>query len=369
VPKSQELVATPYRFGGDKAAARRYFETGLSQAFAHMRAAQHPHYPLTVFYAFKQTEADTATDDAGETSRQDTRPLASTGWEALLEGLIQAGFAITGTWPIRTELVNRSVALGTNALASSIVLVCRPQPANAPAASRREFLQALNHELPAALKDLQQGSIAPVDLAQAAIGPGMAVFSRYRQVLEADGSPLRVRTALQLINQTLDAVLAEQEGAFDAETRWAITWFEQFGLEEGPYGVAETLSKAKNTTIERLGAAGILSARAGKVRLLRHDELSDDGNPAHPPPLTVWAVTQRLLHALDQAGERGGAAAILQQVGELGELARDLAYRLYLTCERNGWAQAARAYNSLVQVWPEIVRQAGSLPVKQETMF
>jgi putative DNA methylase len=370
VPKAQEPVATPYRFHGSKSEAQHFFETGLGQAFERMKKAQHPAYPLTVYYAFKQakSEADGESEDEEGGKANGTKSIASTGWETMLEGLIRAGFAITGTWPMRTEMLNRSVGLGTNALASSIVLVCRPRPEHAPVASRRQFLTALKAELPTALKKLQHGSIAPVDLAQASIGPGMAIYSRYSKVVESDGTRKGVRTALQLINRALDEALAEQEGEYDGETRWAIAWFEQFGLEEGPYGVAETLSKAKNTTIERLGAAGILSARAGKVQLLRHDELSDDGNPAHPSPLTVWAVTQRLLHALDQAGERG-AAAILQQVGEPGELARDLAYRLYLTCERNGWAQAARAYNSLVQVWPEIVRQAGSLPVKQETMF
>lgn len=283
----------------------------------------------------------------------------------MLEGLIEARFAITGTWPIRTERSGRLRDTGSNALASSIVLVCRPRPVDAPLTSRSEFLRALKRELPTALKDLQRGNIAPVDLAQAAIGPGMAVFSRYSKVLEADGSPMRVRTALQLINQMLDEVLAEQEGEYDGETRWAVAWFEQYGMEEGPYGVAETLSKAKNTAVERLAEAGILSARGGKVRLLRREELSEGWNPARQQRLTVWEVTQRLIRALKEQGEQG-AAAILDGVGDKGEIARDLAYRLYTTCERKGWAQEALDYNTLVVEWRDIAGQAERLPVAEQ---
>ncbi len=204
---------------------------------------------------------------------------ASTGWETMLEGLIHAGFTITGTWPMRTEMLNRSVGLGTNALASSIVLVCRPRPLEASIASRRQFLNALRAELPAALKNLQRGSVAPVDLAQASIGPGMAIYSRYSKVVESDGTLLKVRTALQLINRALDEALAEQEGEYDAETRWAVAWFEQFALEPAEYGSAETLSKAKNTSLQALVDAGLLEARAGKVRLLKREELAQVWNP------------------------------------------------------------------------------------------
>ncbi|MGH7496851.1 MAG: DUF1156 domain-containing protein, partial [bacterium] len=245
VPKSQELIATPYRFEGSKRKAQHFFEEGLKQAFVRMREVQHHNYPLTVYYAFKQAESD---DDADESENNESA-VASTGWETMLEGLLKAGFSVTGTWPMRSELSNRPVASGTNALASSIVLVCRSRSENAPAATRRELLAALKRELPLALKQLQQGAIAPVDLAQATIGPGMAVFSRYSQVLEADGSPMRVRTALTLINQALDEFLAEQEGEFDSDTRWALAWFEQHGHQEGPFGEAETLSRAKNTSI------------------------------------------------------------------------------------------------------------------------
>lgn len=278
----------------------------------------------------------------------------------MLEGLIQAKFSIVGTWPIHTERSSRSRSIGSNALASSIVLVCRPRPETAPTANRREFLSALKRELPDALKKLQHGNIAPVDLAQATIGPGMAVYSRYAKVLESNGEPMRVRTALQLINQMLDEVLTEQEGEYDTDTRWAIAWFEQFGLNEGQYGMAETLSKAKNTSVEGMETAGVIVAKAGKVRLLRRDELPEDWNPATDTRLTGWEVTQHLIRKLEQAGE-SGAAELLVKIGSLGDMARDLAYRLYTTCERKGWTQEAIAYNSLVVSWPEISRMAATV--------
>jgi len=360
VPKLQELVATPYRFGGNKQKAQEFFEEGLGKAFTRMRNASHPEYPLTVYYAFKQAEKD---NQEGKGSFA----IASTGWETMLEGLIQASFSITGTWPMRTELGNRMRGQASNALASSIVLVCRPRPESAPSTTRRQFLTALKRELPEALKTLQQGNIAPVDLAQASIGPGMAVFSRYAKVLEADGTPMRVRTALQLINQTLDEYFTEQEGAFDADTRWALTWFEQHQFEEGKYGDAETLSKAKNTSVTGLVNSGILIAKGGKVRLLRRDELPMlDDSPSQTPNLKSkiqnlqsndWEMTQHLIWTLDQKGETG-ASVLLSKLGDRGEVARDLAYRLYSICDRKGWTQEAIAYNSLVISWPEISRLA-----------
>jgi putative DNA methylase len=232
-------------------------------------------------------------------------------------------------------------------------------------------MNALKRELPHALKDLQRGNIAPVDLAQASIGPGMAVFSRYSKVLESDGTLMRVRTALQLINQTLDEVLAEQEGEYDANTRWAVAWFEQYSMEEGPYGVAETLSKAKNSAVGALVEAGILRAQGGKVRLLRRDEFSSDWNPATAKRLTVWEVTQRLIRAMQEQGDTG-AAAILDQVGAYGEVARDLAYRLYTVCERKKWADEALAYNSLVVEWSDIngeVERLGRTTAEQSRLF
>ena len=344
VPKTQELVATPYRFDGNRDAAKSFFEKGLQLVFSRMRKTTHPDYPITVYYAFKQTEAGEKGD-------------VSTGWETMLEGLIRTGFQITGTWPMRTERSGRSISIGTNALASSVVLACRPRPENAPATTRRDFMRALKRELPAALRELQKGAIAPVDMAQAAIGPGMAIFSRYSRVLEADGSPMSVRTALALINQALDEYLAEQEGEYDADTRWALAWFEQFGFQPGPFGDAETLSKAKNTSVAGMVTAGILEARAGQVRLLRRGELDPDWDPATDPRLTDWEIAQHLIRTMEDAGEEA-AARLLVRLGDRGERARDLAYRLYGLCERKGWAQEALPYNALVVAWPEIGRLA-----------
>ena len=355
VPKEKELVATPYRFGGNKEKAKKFFEEGLNKAFTLMREAAHPDYPFSVFYAFKQTE--TENDDENNIYPV----IASTGWETMLFGLIKAGFTITGTLPMRTELSNRSLAMNTNALASSIVLVCRPRPENAPSTTRRKFLNTLKRELPDALQKLQQGNIAPVDLAQASIGPGMAIYSRYSKVLESDGNAMRVRTALQLINQTLDEFLAEQEGEFDAETRFALIWFEQHTKSEGSFGEAETLSKAKNTAVQGLVDAGILVAKAGKVRLLRRDELPKDWNPETDNHLTVWKAAQYMIRELQDGAGNIGVARLLSQLGIIGEAARELAYRLYNICDRKGWAAEAVAYNSLVISWSEISRFAADI--------
>jgi len=347
VPKSQELVATPYRFGGSKEKAQAFFEVGLGNAFQRMNTIANSNYPVTIYYAFKQAE----TEEKGKADES----IASTGWETMLEGLIKSGFSINGTWPMRTERSARSVGQGTNALASSIVLVCRPRPKNAPKISRRQFLSEMQRELPKALKTLQQGNIAPVDLAQASIGPGMAIYSKYAAILENDGTALPVRTALQLINQLLDQFLTEQEGEFDADTRWALTWFEQNQFNEGLYGDAETLSKAKNTSIQGLVAAGILEAKAGKVRLLQRQELQPDWNPKTDERMPDWEITQQLIHTLDKQGEIA-TAELLSQLGDKAEIARDLAYRLYNLCDRKGWTNEALAYNSLVIAWPEIQR-------------
>jgi len=248
-------------------------------------------------------------------------------------------------------------AVESNALASSIVLVCRPRPEDARSTTRLEFIRALRRELPSPLRALQRANIAPVDLAQAAIGPGMAIYSRHKAVLEADGTPMRVRAALQLINQALDEVLAEQEGVYDTDTRWAIAWFEQYAFEDGPYGVAETLSKAKNTSVQGMVDAGVAIARAGKVRLLRRGELPEEWNAADDGRLIAWEMTQHLVWALDRGGE-AAAAVLLHAAPGLAGQARDLAYRLYVTCERKKWASEALAYNSLVIAWPEIARLA-----------
>lgn len=352
VPKAQELVATPFRFDGDRHRARVFFEEGLGKAFSKMRARQNPEYPLVVFYAFKQAESDG--DDADDLN---SSSVVSTGWETMLEGLLRAGFAISGTWPMRTESAGRTVARGANALASSVVLVCRPRFEHAPMATRREFLKALKDELPDDLRNLQHGSIAPVDLAQAAIGPGMAVFSRYSKVLETDGSAMTVRTALGLINHALDEVLAEQEGEYDAETRWAVAWFEQFGMIEGKYGDAEILARAKDTAVESMKSAGIVRSASGKVCLIGRDALNDGWNPAAERRLTIWQVTQHLVNAIEKGGEKP-AAEILRKLGALGESAKDLAYRLYVIAERKKWVQEAFAYNMLVKSWPELTKRA-----------
>lgn len=352
VPKSQEMVADHFRHGS-KEKAKDFFENSLIKVFQRVNKINHHDYPVTVYYALKQAETD-----------QDDN-LASTGWETILEGLIQSNFSICGTWPLRTELANRMRATGSNALASSIVLVCRPRPENASKTTRRQFLSELKRDLPQALKLLQQGNIAPVDLAQASIGPGMAIYSKYTAILESDGNPMRVRTALQLINQILDEFLTEQEGEFDTDTRWTLTWFEQHQFNDGLYGDAETLSKAKNTSIQGLVEAGILQAKAGKVRLLPRDELKPNWQPQKDKRISIWEITQYLIHTLDKNGETA-AAELLAQIGQHERsLARDLAYRLYSLCDRKSWTTEAIAYNSLVISWPEILRLANSITPEQ----
>lgn len=365
-PKAQELIASPYRHDGSKEKAQRFFENGLGQAFGRLHSNHHPEFPMTVYYAFKQAETSESDDDEDdEPGSPNQSATASTGWETMLAGLIRSGFSIHGTWPMRTERSTRSVSLGANALASSVILVCRPRASHAPLATRREFITALRRDLPDALKELQRSNIAPVDLAQAAIGPGMAVFTRYAKVMETDGSAMSVRTALGLINQALDEVLAEQEGEFDADTRWALAWFEQFGMDEGAFGIAETLSKAKNTAVNGLVEAGVIKARSGKVRLLKRDELPDDWNPSSDKRLTIWEITQHLIRTLDHKGE-SGAADLVRTLGGTAESARDLAYRLYTVCERKKWADEALAYNGLVIAWPELTKLAMSAPTGSE---
>jgi putative DNA methylase len=358
VPKAEELVATPYRHGS-KEKAEAFFLGGMTQAMHRLAEQAHPAFPVTIYYAFKQSESD---DEEG---------TASTGWDTFLAAVIEAGFAVTGTWPMRTERGARSIGIGTNALASSIVLVCRPRAASAPTATRREFVSALKAELPQALAHLQRGNIAPVDLAQAAIGPGMAVYTRYAKVLDAEGRPLSVREALSLINQTLDEALAEQEGDFDADSRWALAWFEQHGFAEGEYGVAETLSKAKNTSVAGMVEAGIVTSARGKVRLLKPEELPADWDPAMDSRLTAWEIVHHLIRVLASGGE-GAAAGLVAKLGAKAEIARELAYRLYALCERKKRAAEALAYNGLVQSWPEIARLAregGKPRTEQAVLF
>ena len=343
VPKAEELVAAAHRHA-TKDEAEKFFLDGMTCAMQRLAVQTHPTFPVTVFYAFKQSEG------------KKTHTTVSTGWETFLDAVIRSGFTITGTWPVKTESVNKLKA-EINAMASSIVLVCRPRPADGPMASRREFLDALKAELPSALAQMQAGNIAPVDLAQAAIGPGMAVFTRYTKVLDASGEAVSVREALTLINQTLDEVLAEQEGDFDANTRWALAWFEQSGFAEGDFGVAETLSKAKNTSVSGMVEAGILESGMGKVRLLRPGELPENWVPDSDTRLIVWEAVHHLVRVHDKEGE-DAAALLMSKLGPNAEAARELAYRLYRICDQKNRSQEALGYNALVQSWPEVARLA-----------
>lgn len=350
VPKEPELIASPHRHGS-REAANEHFESGLQHTFANIRRFISANYPLTVYYAFKQQDAESSDeDDEGSDSQ-----LSSTGWETMLASVIHSGFSLDGTWPMRTELSNRMVGSGTNALASSIVLVCRPRLDDAPTISRRQFVDALRRELPAALKDMQSGNIAPVDLAQASIGPGMAIYSRYSKVLEADGSALSVRAALGIINQELDAYLAEQDGDIDADTRFAVAWFTQFGFEDGDFGQADVLARAKNTSVAGVEAASVVRSSRGKVRLLHWSEYDPGAwDPREDRRPTVWEATHHLIERLNSHGEDGAAALLLRMPPDMAAEARSLAYRLYSICERKGWADHARDYNALVISWTEV---------------
>lgn len=345
VPKAEELVAFAYRHSHGKTGAEAFFLDGMTEAMHRLAEQAHPAFPVTIYYAFRQSESD------------NTEGTSSTGWDTFLSAVIHAGFAIDGTWPMRTEREARTRGIGANALASSIILVCRQRNAAALTVTRREFATALRTELPTALKLLQRGNIAPVDLAQAAIGPGMAIYTRYAKVVDASGGPVSVRDALALINQTLDEALAEQEGDFDADTRWALVWFEQSGFAEGEYGVAEQLSKSKNTSIDGMKEDGLLVSKAGKVRLLRPNELSADWDPSSDKRLTAWETVHQLIRALEAGGE-SAAAELAKKLGSKAEPARELAYRLYQMCERKKRAAEALSYNALVQSWPEIQRLA-----------
>ncbi|MCL5268277.1 MAG: DUF1156 domain-containing protein [Bacteroidetes bacterium] len=344
VPKAEELIASPYRHAG-KEEAEKFFLEGMTQAMHRLAEQAHPVFPLTIYYAFKQSESQGAIG------------TASTGWETFLQAVVRAGLSINGTWPIRTEKQGRVISNDTNALASSIVLVCRPRPSNVTTTTRREFLARLKGELPKALAHLQRGNIAPVDLAQSAIGPGMAIYTSYSEVLDAEGNPLTVRNALALINQTLDEVLAEQEGDFDSDSRWAVAWFEQNGFAEGEFGIAETLSKAKNTSVSGMVEAGFLESKRGKVRLLKPAELAGDWDPDTDTRLTSWEIVHHLIRTLQSGGD-GAAAELAAKLGDKAETARELAYRLYTISERKKRAADALSYNALVQSWPEIQRLA-----------
>ena len=358
VPKAEELVATAYRHGS-KENAERFFLDGMTHAMRRLAQQSNSDFPVTIYYAFKQSESQT---EVGTTS---------TGWETFLDAVINAGFSISGTWPVRTERRARSVGIGTNALESSIVLVCRIQDAESPVATRREIVSALKTDLPIAVRILQEGNIAPVDLAQAAIGPGMAIYTRYAKVLDAKGRVVPVRDALALINQVLDEVLTEQEGDFDSDSRFALAWFDQYGFDEGEFGVAEVLARAKNASVEGLCDAGILDSKRGKVRLFKPNELPTDWDPTQDERLTHWETVHHLIRVLESDGE-SGTAHLIAKLGTKAETSRELAYRLYTICERKKRHREARSYNALVQSFPEITRLAGdfgSPGIEQSELF
>jgi len=352
VPKAEELVATPYRFDGSKAKAYRFFETGMLEAFTNINKYARNDFPTTVYYAYRQSEND------------DGKSVASTGWETMLAAMIYAGFSITGTWPVRTELTT-ALKGSVNALASSIVLVCRKRPSDAPSTSRRAFINELRAMF-ASKKDglpvLLSGNISPVDLPQSSIGPGMAVYSKYSEVLEADGTPMSVRDALILINQELDAFLVQQEGRMDTESRFCVAWFEQFGLASGKYGDAENMARARLANLQALVDDGVLESGRSIVRLKRRDELPDKWDISHEN--TIWTIVQRLCRSLETQGLDATAAHMLNlSVFDSSKIenAKNLAYRAYIAAERKGWADEALAYNSLVTAWPDLIVRMNKL--------
>jgi putative DNA methylase len=354
VPKMEELVADDFRYGG-KEAAKSHFESGFKEAFQNFKKGLDPRFPLTVYYAFKQDEDEDSADE-----EEDTKSIGislTTGWETLLESLVSTGFQIVATWPIKASQNWRMRSMNSNALTSYIVLACRPRPENAASITRREYLQILKRELPQAIEVLQRSNLAPVDMAQATIGPGMGIFSRYEKIMEQDGTPMSVRTALSLINKTLGEILAEQEGDFDTETRWALAWFEQVEFAAGDFGDANALALAKNTAVNALVQAGIVKSGGGKVQLLTRSELSDTWDPASDNRVVVWEMTQHLIKQLQEKGEMG-AARLYKAIGPKADIARELAYHLFTICEKKGWAQEAQGYNSLVLSWNQLVAES-----------
>ena len=352
VPKAQELVANPYRHEG-RSGARSFFEEGFRRVFTRARESALSDFPITVYYAFKQSDAG---DDG----------TASTGWETLLDGMIRSGWAITATWPMRSERGGRMISVGTNALASSIVLALRPRADDAPTTDRRGLIAALHDELPDALRKLQQGTIAPVDLPQAAIGPGMAVFSRYAKVIENDGTTMTVRSALARINEILDQVLNEQEGDFDPATRFAIAWYRQQGYTTGKFGVADDLARARNTAVETMVRDGILTSAAGKVTLLSPANLPEDYNVLADDRVGVWEVLHHLIAFLQRGGlpDAGAFLASAQDRPDGAidvELVKELAFLLFSIAEKNGWVQDALAFNTVATAWPDVVQAARSM--------
>ena len=353
VPKAEELVATPYRHGG-RTNAETHFLTGMTSAISSLAAQSSSKYPATIYYAFKQSEIE-------------QEGLSSTGWATFLQAVISAGYSIVGTWPVRTERAARTIAVGTNALANSVVLVCRKKEASAETITRAEFIRALKRELPSAIKELQAASIAPADMPQSAIGPGMGVFSRYRAVLESDDSPMSVKAALQLINRELDEYLGGIQGEFDADTRFAITWFEQNGLKAGDYGTANNIATARGISVESVKHAGIVESAAGKVRILKRDEMDAEWEPDADGHLTVWECCQHLVRLHEAHGIGYPAAVMLKKIGSKADDVRDLAYVLYNICEKRSEAKEATAYNALIADWSDLTREAAVAPVSNRS--
>lgn len=345
VPKAEELIATPYRHEGNMQKAKVFFEDGMLHTCQQIYQYAREDIPVTIYYAYKQSDTD-----------EDSK-TASTGWETMLSAIIRAGFAITGTWPMRTELTT-ALKGNINALASSIVLVCRKRPADAPQTTRRGFIAELKRELRPALQKLQRSNIAPVDLAQSAIGPGMGVYSRYGRVLEADGSAMTVRSALQIINQELDVYFNEQDGELDANSRFCVDLYTQNAFNNLKFGDADTLARAKNTSVAALASKGVLSAEKGIVRLLTREELPEKVDPREE---SIWLLCQQLTRAMETGGVEACAQIVAPMLGSNAERAKDLAYRLYTLAERKGWTQEGYAYNALVVAWREIQSRAAEL--------
>jgi len=354
VPKAEELVAFAYRHKDGKAGAESFFLDGMTRAMRRLTEQSRPTYPVTIYYAVRQAETD------------DSEGTASTGWDTFLAAVISSGFGISGTWPMRTERSGGFRNSARNSLASSIILVCRPRPATAETVSRRAFLRELNQVLPEALDEMTRGSgddrspVAPVDLSQAIIGPGMAVFSKYAAVLEADGTPMTVQAALRLINR----FLAEDD--FDHDTQFCLHWFEQYGWKEGRFGEADTLARAKGTSVDGVRQAGVIFASGGVVRLLKWNDYPGDWEPTKDERLPVWESLHQLIRVFKTDGE-SGAGKMLAAVASKAESTRQLAYRLYTLCERAGWAEDARAYNEIITSWSAIESAAAAAPKLQQT--